>query len=78
VSNVLDITLFKQKNDMLKAAIALAVADTQSLVMRELPNVLRMTTDQFDMLKTDPAVLSSTAGEYLYMTPLNVMEMEIK
>lgn len=76
--NVLDIRDFKQKGDFLKLAIIEAVKDTQSLVVCELPNVLRMTEDQFDMLKTSPDMMSSNAQEYLYGTIFNVMEVRVK
>lgn len=73
----LDIRDFKQHGLELSEAILQAVKDTQSVIIRELPNVLKMTTQQFEMLKSSPEMMSTNAKEYLWRTPMNIMEIEV-
>lgn len=77
--NVLDITDFKEKGTALKKAIVEAVKGTQSVVIRELPNQIVMTQKQYDELKPGFNVQEFSGQEYyMYQTPYNVMEIEVK
>ena len=78
--NVLDITEFTEKGIDLQVAIQNAVQETQRVIIRELPNVIRMTQAQYDNLipYDDMSEMFGSQGFYMYRTPLNVMEVEIK
>lgn len=79
IANILDIRQFKENTlETLNAAIQLAVKDTQRVLIRELPNQIKMTPAQYDLLQSD----SDLKGDYdtkdkLYRTPMNVMEVVI-
>lgn len=79
IANILDIRGFKESTlETLNAAIQLAVKDTQRVLIRELPNQIKMTPAQYDLLQSD----SDLKGDYdtkdkLYRTPMNVMEVVI-
>jgi hypothetical protein len=75
--NVLDITDTKLKGEELKKEIWNRVKETQRLVIQTLPDVLRMTQDQFDELKPDMDLMYQS-NLHLYKTPDNVMEVEVK
>lgn len=80
MSNTLDITDFKQDNyEYLRTAIVQAVKDTQSVIIRELPNEILMTKKQFKILQLDPDLQQLyKSKDFLYHTPYNVMELRIK
>lgn len=79
MSNSLDITDLKQKTyEELGKAIIQAVKDTQSVVIRELPNELHMTRKQFKIMQKDPEMWNvANTQDFLYHTPLNVMEVRV-
>lgn len=78
----LDITDFKETGIKLKQAINKAVKDTQSAIVRAYPNKIIMTQAQYDNLRTRPEVYSMGQFDgqdyYLYRTPSNIMEIEVK
>jgi predicted RNA-binding protein len=77
--NVLDITNAKVKGEELKKEIEYAVKQTQSVVIRELPNQILMTQEQYDDLKPGFSMQEFAGQEYyLYRTKLNIMEIEVK
>lgn len=75
----LDITPLKEKGDELKKMIIEGVKDTQRIIIQELPSELLMTKEQFNDLQSDPMMQNMfQSNEYLYQTPLNVMEVVVK
>lgn len=77
--DTLDITDWKEKGIDLKRAIGRAVEETQTGFLRPLPSILKMTTDQYDMLQHDPDMQQMyQSKDHLYVTPWNVMEVLIK
>lgn len=76
---VLDITKWSQTGNELKRGIVDAVKDTQQPILTELPGEILMTHDQFDMLVTDPQAKGMyDSKDFVYMTPLNSMEVRVK
>ena len=78
-TNTLDITDLKEHGLALHEAICNAVKDTQSIVIRQLPNILLMTLAQYQEL--DPLGDmngAANAKQRIYMTPLNAMDVVVK
>lgn len=81
----LDITDFKETGVELNKAITQAVKDTQRVLVHALPDRLQMTQTQYNILSGNPEMqpMVNEFGEntqefYLYQTPMNVMEVEVK
>lgn len=76
----IDIRDLKQKTKKeLHDAIVEAVKDTQRVLVRDLPNELVMNQAQFDLLKNDPEMQPSyVQSMFVYLTPLNAMDVIIK
>lgn len=81
----IDIRDWKEKGEELKTAITNAVKETQSVIIRALPDKLIMTEDQYNDLSGAPEMLpmhdangKSTQQFFLYRTEHNVMEIEVK
>lgn len=76
----LDIRDFKQKEALeLKKEIIQAVKDTQSVIIRALPNRIVMSKDQYDLLQHDPMLQKMYESDHLvYLTPLNAMEVVVQ
>jgi len=77
---ILDITASKHREiTPLKQEIYNAVKDTQRVIIRELPNQLLMTREQFDLLQEEPEFQRMyESKDFLYYTPMNVMEVRVK
>lgn len=77
--NVLDITDLKETGVELMQAIHDAVKDTQSVIITTLPNVLIMTSAQFESLDPYGEIVSTyRSKDRVYITPLNAMDVVIK
>lgn len=76
----IDITDWKQNTlETLAKAIEDAVADTQRVVIRELPNRLVMTPAQYDILQEDPMMQKFyKSNEHVYVTKHNAMDVIIR
>lgn len=81
----LDITAWKEKKQALAKAIDDAVRDTQSIVVRAYPDRILMTKEQYADLSKSNTILEfyDEYGEimqdaFLYRTPYNIMEVEVK
>lgn len=84
-TNTLDISDLKERGEALREAIFNAVKDTQSIVVKPLPNVLVMTKDQFDdqlpfdeMVVPDGVVDRYKPKDHLWITPINAMDVVVK
>ena len=78
MTDTIDITECKETGDELAKLIHEAVKDTQRTVVQPLPYMLRMTSAQFDMLKSDPDYAPQEMnGIAIWITPDNVMEIHI-
>ena len=76
---VLDITNLKETGLELRIAIIQGVKDTQRTIIQELPNELLMTKKQFKDLQKDPMLqLMYDSKDFLYQTPMSVMEVRVK
>lgn len=80
MTDVLDITDWKQHGQGLMNAINNAVADTQRYIIAPLPSFLLMTRPQFDDLMRESGLQSMWAdsAEQLYRTKYGVMEVQVK
>jgi hypothetical protein len=73
----IDITDLKEEGEALVAAIIDAVKQTQMYLIRPYPDTLTMTAKQFEFLCPDQED-HMAPHEYLYKTPLCVMEVRVK
>lgn len=75
----LDIRDFPQKGEALKEEITKAVASTQSVIIRTLPNKLVMTRAQYESLEHDPDLKSFEGTvDRVFVTKHNAMDVVIK
>lgn len=77
--NELDITSFKIKNKAeLMKEIELAVNDTQRIIIRPYPSVIKMTREQYELLQHEGNMMHTYKdNDQLYRTKYNVMEVLI-
>lgn len=73
---VMDITESKKQGAALKEYILESVKATQTPIMRPLPCRILMTNEQFIELDDDIESFGARKGRF-YVTPYNVMEVEI-
>lgn len=79
IFDTLDIRDWPQQGDALKLEIANAVASTQSVIIRELPNKLIMSQAQYQQLEHDPDLKSFPGSvDRIYVTPHNAMDVIVK
>lgn len=83
--DTIDIRDSRLKGDELKIHIIDMVKSTQFTANRLLPDKIKMTKNQFQMLSGDmlnaynpDGSLVKSSTERIYMTPLNAMNVEVK
>jgi hypothetical protein len=78
-TDILDITDFKEMGAELRKVIVEAVRSTQSVVITTLPNIIKMTQKQYDsLLEQQNMVEMYQSTERMYVTPYNVMEVQVE
>jgi hypothetical protein len=84
-TSTLDVSDLSERDDTLRLAIFNAVKDTQSVVIKPLPNVLVMNKEQFDnqlladeMVAPDGYTDPYKPKDHLWITPLNAMDIVVK